>query len=1126
VKGSEFRRWPVAALSIVLLSLAAVGASTASAAGLHAFNPILSLTGSCETSSLDEVPDPGPCPGVAGVDHPSSPFNNPRGVATDSYGDIYVSSSGPENVQGQQGRIIVFNSFGEFLTEFADPNGPGALAVDSEGNVYVANGFDSNEEGLVRYDPVVYEPEAGNIEYGAASFVLAKKEAAGDGLAINPENDHLFRRESGEESVVEYSSKAEGNNVVSTIDDLNPLEPVGIAVDAAHGRLYVGDWEHYPDETENVIKVYELAAPHNLISTIEESAAPGGRFLSPNLPLAADEGTGHLFVFDVTSEQVDEFDENGVFVSAIHYPFQATFQPSIAIDNGENSPNGALNPEGRYLYVPSHPGGTGHTFAFGPSTVSGPIVESVSAGDIGETEAQLHAAIDPGGLETHYRFDYLSLQQFKAEGGSFAAAQTAEGNIPAGDAVVDVTAAASGLAPGTAYRFRVVATNGEGSDEAEGEFATYPAYGAFPGCPNDSLRTGFSALLPDCRAYELVTPPDTNARTPQGIQHLGTILDFPMAQASPAGGAVSFQIEGGVIPGSEGGTGSLGGDPYLSTRGEAGWVTVHKGPSGAESPNVDPGATSPDQGYSFWSTSSGSGPAAIEGKTTYYVRYPDGHSALIGRGDLGVDPQAIGVLISENGGHIIFVVKNKVAEHSGPAIQLEPNAPPQVGGEGTEAIYDRTPDEVTHVVSLLPGDETPAPGEDAIYKGASLDGRGIAFEIGNELYLRFAEETYEVGEGVTFAGVAEGGDRVFYLEGGHLYRFDALTKSATPFTPTLGGVVPVNVSADGSSAYVISPSAPLSLKNPQGAKPKLGAENLYLSRDGAISFVGTVTEQDVKGEGNEQYGGLGLWLYALSQNKPGADPSRTTPDGKAMLFESRANLAGYDSEGHVEIYRYDYSADQLDCLSCAPTGAPAQTDASLESISQGIGAPEPFTGTAYVKNLSSDGRRAFFQSTEALVPTDRDGLQDVYEWEAQGVGSCTHAGGCVYLISSGRSLRTDYLFAASASGDDVFFISPDVLLPRDLEETPSIYDAKVGGGFAEPVTAECEGEGCRPGLTPAPVLPGLASGGAGPSGNVAHPRRCPKGKRKVRRGGKVRCVKQHRKHPRRKASQKRKGASR
>jgi hypothetical protein len=1137
VKGLEFRRWLVATIFVASLAIAGSTAPAATAAGqLHAFDPVLSLTGSCEVSQLDEVPDPGPCPGVSGVDHPTSPFNNPRGVATDFYGDIYVASSGPENVQGQQGRIIVFDSSGHFITEFADPNGPGALVVDSEGSVYVANGFDTNEEGLVRYDPSVYEPAAGNIGYGGATFVLAKKEAAGNGLAINPLNDHLFRRKSGDtEAVLEYNSKAEGNNVVGTISGLNPQETVGIAVDAVHGRLYVGDWVKYPDETENVIKVFSLAAPHDLLFTIEESDAPEGAFLASNLPLAADEGTGHLFVFDVVAKKVYEFDQDGTYLSSIAYPFQSTFHPSIAVDNGEQSPNGGLNPAGRYLYVPSHPGG-GHTFAFGPSTVGVPTIESQSIGDIGETEATLQAAINPGGLETQYTFQYLPLQQFEVEGGSFAAAETVAGDIPAGNAVVDVTAGATGLVPGTAYRFRVIATNSEGTDGGEAEFTTYPAYGAFSGCPNDGLRTGLSALLPDCRAYELVTPASTNARSPQGIGHLGTFLDFPMVQASPQGDAVSFQIEGGLIPGSDGGTGSLGGDPYLATRGESGWDTGHKGPSGAESPNVDPGATSPDQGYAFWSTSDGSGGAAIAGQATYYVRYPDGHSALIGRGSLGVDPQAIGRLISENGSHIIFVVRNKeAANHPGPAIQLEPNAPPQVEEEvegkmvvqGTAAIYDRTPDEVTHVVSLLPGNKTPAPREEALYQGASLDGRGVAFKIGNELYLRYENaETYDIGEGVTFAGVAEGGNRIFYLKGGRLYRFDVLTGAVTPFSPTIGGAVPVNVSADGSAAYLVSPSAPLGLKNPHNAKPKLGAENLYLSREGTISFVGMVTKQDVEGEAaNEAYGGLGLWVQAVASGKPGSDPSRTTADGHAMLFESRADLAGYNPQGHVEIYRFDSAANTLDCLSCVPTGVPARSDASLESISQGLGAAEPFTSSAYVKNLSADGRRAFFQSTEPLVPVDRDGLQDVYEWEAEGSGSCIHSGGCIYLISSEHSLRTDYLFAASDSGDDVFFISSDILLPRDAEETPSIYDARVGGGFAEPVAAECEGEGCRPGLSAPPVMPGLASGGAGPSGNVGRGR-CPKGKHKVRRGGKVRCVKKHRRHHHLKPGQKRKEAPR
>ena len=1094
----------------------------------HVFDPKLSLTGSCKTQPVDPVADPGLCPmppGVPGVDHPNNPFSLPTSVATDSYGNIFVASFGQEEFGGES-RIDIFTSSGLYITEVAVPTGIKNIAVDGEGYLYVAN----KKAELLVYTPTKYNPGGGEIKYGGSKVIAGKSGAVSVGLAVNPLNQHLFV--SRGDGVTEFSSAVEGNEVVGESIGKGLLFAaggVGLAIDASRGRIYASDLSHsgeVPDPA--AIRVFELNSPHKLIETIDGSTVPSGKFIE--LPsVAVEELTGNLFAYDGGSEVVYELTETGKYLATIDHELQGhhVFNAEIAVDNGKHSPNGVLNPFGRsYLFVPAYPSGTGHSLAFGPPEECKPVIEGSGVSGVTETEAQLQAEIEPCHLETTYVFEYTSEESFETEG--FAAAVVAgKGKILAGLAPVKVAAGVGGLSPGTAYRFRIVATNSLGEDEAEREFATYLSEPVSP-CPNDALRPGAEALLPDCRAYELVTPSDTNARAPYGASRLGTY--FTTREATPAGDKVSFELKGGSLPGAEG-TGALAGDPYLASRGGDGWESTSAGPNGAEASSILPGSTSPDQGYSFWSAQ-GEGSAVINGELTNYLRYPDGHSALIGGGSLGADPHAVGRLISEDDHHVIFETPA-----GGSAVQLEPNAPP----DGTRTDYDRTIDqetgeEETHVVSLLPGNVTPAAGRNAFYQGVSLDGRGVAFKLGGgipdpPLYLRYNnEETFEVAKEGAFAGIAEGGARIFYLEGGDLFSFDAIEEETVQFTSS-GDVTPVNIADEGTVAYFVSPSVLTGEPNPSGATAQGGQQNLYLSREGAISFVGTVTKRDVEGEfgGVQTVNGLGLWMEAVgvskSETQPAGqfaiDPSRTTPDGNVLLFESRAALAGYDPEGHAEVYRYDSVGGELSCLSCNPTLAPASGEASLQSIMQGglLGAKEPLGPNDLLYNLRADGRRAFFQTAEALVPADTDKLQDVYEWEAQGVGTCKREGGCVYLISSGHSSRNDYLYAISDSGDDVFFSTADLLLRSDSDETPSIYDARVEGGFPEPEEEECQGEGCRPGLTPPPGMPNLGSGGTGPSGNV-EPKKCAKGKHKVTKNGKTHCVKK--KH--RRAGAKKKGA--
>jgi hypothetical protein len=96
----------------------------------------------------------------------------------------------------------------------------------------------------------------------------------------------------------------------------------------------------------------------------------------------------------------------------------------------------------------------------------------------------------------------------------------------------------------------------------------------------------------------------------------------------------------------------------------------------------------------------------------------------------------------------------------------------------------------------------------------------------------------------------------------------------------------------------------------------------------------------------------------------------------------------------------------------------------------------------------------------------------------------------------------------------VFIHTSDLLNGEDAEEAPSIYDARVGGGFPprQANAGECQGEACQPAAV-APNDPTPASAAFQGAGNVkpeGRPR-CPKGKKLVQRRGKRRCVPRHRK---------------
>jgi hypothetical protein len=159
--------------------------------------------------------------------------------------------------------------------------------------------------------------------------------------------------------------------------------------------------------------------------------------------------------------------------------------------------------------------------------------------------------------------------------------------------------------------------------------------------------------------------------------------------------------------------------------------------------------------------------------------------------------------------------------------------------------------------------------------------------------------------------------------------------------------------------------------------------------------------------------------------------------------------------------------------------------------------------------LSGDGRRLFFESSDRLSPLDTDGVTDVYEWEAAGEGTCVEgsasfvpsAGGCIDLLSSGKSPRASIFLDADSSGKNFFFATLSSLLPQDYGLV-DVYDAREEGGFPPPPPGkvECEGEACQ--SPPGP--PGEATPASAAFGGEEAPEEVkPKKPRKHKKHGKA-----------------------
>lgn len=589
-----------------------------------------------------------------------------------------------------------------------------------------------------------------------------------------------------------------------------------------------------------------------------------------------------------------------------------------------------------------------------------------------------------------------------------------------------------------------------------------------------------AASLPDGRAYELVSPPDMAGTS---VLPIVDTSDTGLPQRWNAVAADGDGVLWRVVtapPGAPDSSGFM--DVYRSVRGAtAGWTSTYVGPPGATGGTAQGFLTfaSPDVAHLMWITFNATidpldaDPVAsavtANQFSDLYRADPGGVFSHVNRGSL--DVPAVAETVSFLGGSagldkVIFASNRK----------LVPDAPT------SGAIYQRD----GQITRLVNKDETGTPiGIEQLSVRTSGDGSVVAFLTTNRdvLYVwsdRFDQTAKAVGpivlpgqSDLTVDWLSTDGRKIVFTTAASLnakdtdtstdlYEYDTVTHEVALLSAPSGGgvqgnsdacsgslpgldkcsVAPVTEVGDGSQVYFVSPEQ---IVPGRGAD---GGTNLYLSTHGEIRFVATLDPSDpVYGRGIRER------------------QVRATPDGRKLVFESRAALTGYDNAGHVQVYLYDTDTDALMCASCRTNGTPPIGDSSLTS-----GPSVVFNGPSMSPaNADEHGDRIFFNSLDAIVPKDTNGRSDVYQY--------TLATGTPALISSGTSERDSAYLGNGVDGRDVFFLTTDTLVPQDRNgNVYKLYDARVGGGVPmSSVPPACQGASCHPDEAP----PQPASQGTG-----------------------------------------------
>jgi hypothetical protein len=604
--------------------------------------------------------------------------------------------------------------------------------------------------------------------------------------------------------------------------------------------------------------------------------------------------------------------------------------------------------------------------------------------------------------------------------------------------------------------------------------------------------------LPDGRAYEQVTPVDKNGGDVGGPAIEG-LFASAFGQTSADGNAITYVslASFGDAQSAELVT------QYISSRGTDSWSTHAISPPTTASSGRELLAFSP---FHFFTSDLSASlldwfePALAVGAPqkydNLYVRHADGTYSLV----TNVSPPNR----LPGSYQVAFAGASPDLSH----VALEANDALTVGAPANAHSVYEWAGSALRLVSVLPGPGSVAAANARVGDGqgddlanvVSSDGSRIFWTDGSgQLYVREdGTRTVKLNASRRLASLGDGsavlrattpdGSKAIFTDatpltdasndnGGGIYEYDTETENLQDLTPYGGGSPGIQgvlgMSTDGSTVYFVA-SAVLA----SGASA--GGKNLYVTRGGAIEFIAVLGNSDSED-----------WTANFETRT-----ARVTPNGSHVAFLSQASLTGYNNTDAVtesadrELFVYDVGEARLTCVSCSPKGTRPIGGASI---------PMGTSLSYEPRIISDDGRRVLFNSNDALVSTDSNGRQDVYEYED----------GSVRLISAGTSGDISTLVDMSPEGHDIFFTTRSRLVASDRDNASDIYDARIGGGFAAPPEIlPCSADACRGPLSippPAP-LPATLTGGESSPTHISrrgcrHKSRLKKDRDKVGRAG-------------------------